>query len=126
MSGLRVLVCGGRRFSDRELLFATLDALSPRPDTLLHGHAIGADSLADEWARARGVAILGFRAQWEKYGKAAGPRRNQRMLDTGRPRVVIAFPGGVGTADMVRRARAAGIEVREILSSHDRETDHER
>ena len=46
--------------------------------------------------------------------KSAGHIRNQVMLDKGKPDVVVAFPGGRGTADMVRRAEGAGIEVRRI------------
>jgi hypothetical protein len=48
-------------------------------------------------------------ADWEKLGRSAGPIRNQAMLDEGRPDLVVAFPGHHGTADMVRRARAAGV-----------------
>ena len=51
-----------------------------------------------------------FPADWKVRGRAAGHIRNQQMLDEGRPHLVVAFPGGRGTADMVRRARAAGIE----------------
>lgn len=53
-------------------------------------------------------------ADWKTHGKRAGSIRNQKMIDDYHPQLVVAFPGGAGTADMVRRARAAGIEVREI------------
>ncbi len=56
-----------------------------------------------------------FHAEWMKYGKAAGPIRNARMLAEGKPDLVVAFPGGRGTADMLRRVREAGIEVIEPL-----------
>src|SRR5690606_25211324 len=78
---------------------------------LIHGAARGADSIAGQWAASRGVEALSFPANWTRDGKAAGPIRNQRMLDEGQPDVVIAFPGGGGTADMVRRAKAAGVQV---------------
>lgn len=52
-----------------------------------------------------------FRANSRKHGRAAGPIRNQQMLDEGKPHLVVAFPGGTGTADMVRRAQAAGVLV---------------
>jgi len=55
-----------------------------------------------------------FLANWRTHGKAAGPIRNQQMLDEGRPHLVVAFPGGTGTADMVRRAKAAGVPVMEV------------
>lgn len=108
----RVLVCGGRDFAGEALLCRVLDnAAAGRRVVLVHGMAQGADMLADAWARRRGHSILGFRADWDKHGRAAGPIRNQRMIDKGMPELVVAFPGGRGTADMVRRAREANIEV---------------
>ncbi len=107
----RVLVCGGRDYADRDRLFSILDvahAANPIVE-LIHGAASGADSLADEWARGK-VAIRAFPAPWE-LGKSAGGIRNQKMLDEGKPHMVIAFPGGAGTADMVRRAEKAGVPV---------------
>jgi len=58
--------------------------------------------------------IQEFKAQWDKYGKAAGYRRNARMLEHPAPDLVVAFPGGPGTANMVMLAKRAGIPVREI------------
>ena len=52
-----------------------------------------------------------YPADWKKYGKSAGPLRNQRMIDEGKPDLVVAFPGGVGTADMISRAKAYNISV---------------
>jgi hypothetical protein len=115
---MRVLVCGGRDFADRQLAIDTLDSLDAERGIgrIIHGAARGADTLADEWAAARGVPVERFHADWRAHGKAAGPLRNQRMLDEGRPGLVVAFPGGRGTADMVRRARAAGVEVIEVAA----------
>ena len=90
-------------------------------DTVIEGDARGADRMAGEWAQCHGVQNLKFRAEWEKLGRKAGPIRNQLMLDEGRPDLVVAFPGGRGTADMVRRARAAGIDVIEATETSDLE-----
>lgn len=117
----RVLVCGGRDFADRPLMSRTLSRF--RPDNaasdvsnhiLILGGARGADRLAEEWADTWGLRKRIYPADWERHGKAAGPIRNQRMIDEGKPDLVIAFPGGRGTADMVSRAKKAGIEVLEI------------
>jgi hypothetical protein len=77
---------------------------------VVHGDYRGADTLAKEWARSRGIPEVGYPADW-RMGPSAGPARNQRMLDAERPDGVVALPGGGGTADMVRRARAAGLPV---------------
>lgn len=109
-----VLVCGGRNYRDVKSVFASLDGLSPGPSLIIHGGATGADSCAGEWARKRGVECKVYYADWHKHGRAAGPIRNQKMIDHGKPEVVMAFPGGIGTADMVRRAKAAGVTVVEV------------
>lgn len=116
----RVLVCGGRDFNDEDTVFAALESHVDRMrSTVIQGHAPGADRLAREWCARNGVHIESYPADWASHGKAAGPIRNQRMIDVGKPTKVIAFPGGRGTADMVRRARAAGIPVFEFLNTKD-------
>lgn len=110
---MRLLVCGGRSYDDRERLFAALDLAAAKcgMSTLIHGGARGADRLAGEWAAARRIQETVYPAGWTEFGRRAGPIRNQRMLDDGRPDGVVAFPGGAGTADMIRRANAAGLPV---------------
>lgn len=112
---MRVLVCGGRNFSDTSHAYRVLDALHRERgiDVLIEGDARGADRIAGYWARRKGIDNLKFRADWTKHGLAAGTIRNGIMLEEGKPDLVLYFPGGRGTADMVRRARAAGVEVAE-------------
>jgi hypothetical protein len=109
----RVVVCGGRDYTDQESLFYVLDKLDVqyRFGYLMQGGAVGADTLAYMWAKSRGVRGKTFRADWDKDGKAAGMMRNRRMLIEGSPDIVIAFPGGVGTANMVRIAEKTGVMV---------------
>jgi len=109
---MRILITGGRDFIDRELLFDALDRLHAAHgiSVLIHGDANGADRLSGEWATARGIRVEAHPADWKKHGRAAGPIRNQKMLEE-KPELVIAFPGGRGTADMVRKAKQAGLEV---------------
>lgn len=122
---MKLLVCGGRSYNDKATLWAWLGTFHTSVegpiDVLIHGAARGADSLAAQWAhnhRGRDgspdVMILQYPALWSKYGNAAGYIRNQQMLDEGRPDLVVAFPGGRGTASMVKLARAAGVRVVEV------------
>jgi hypothetical protein len=60
------------------------------------------------------VPVVRYPADWARHGNAAGLVRNQQMLDDGKPDLAVAFPGGKGTADMVRRARKAGIPIKII------------
>ena len=113
---MRVLVCGGRAYSDAERVNAVLGKLHREAgiDHLIEGGANGADRLARQWAQAARVPFQTFDADWENQGSFAGPMRNQRMLDEGAPDVVIAFPGGRGTGDMIKKARQSGVQVVEI------------
>jgi hypothetical protein len=111
-----VLVCGGRHYADRVRVFAVLDAAHAMHGftLLVHGAATGADTLADAWAKARGVPRKPYpvtRAEWKRLGLRAGPIRNAAMLAKEKPQLGIAFPGGSGTADMVEKLEAAGVEV---------------
>lgn len=110
---IRLLVCGGRDFNDQSSVFAHLDAIHDdrRISCIISGAASGADHLAYNWARDRGVEVREFPADWKTHGRAAGPIRNRQMLSEGRPDAVVAFSGGRGTADMKKAARAAGIPV---------------
>lgn len=112
----RILVTGGRNYANVRLLTRTLDDLARTRAiaVIIHGNAPGADSLAAEWARRSRVPVEAYPADWRR-GKGAGPERNARMLAEGKPDLVVAFPGGRGTADMVRRARAAGVRVVEVV-----------
>jgi hypothetical protein len=125
----RVIVCGGRDFKDRDFFSSRMNEIAYRlfertvadeygnflySTTIISGGAKGVDQLAIDWAIVENTGYKEYKADWDKYGKAAGPIRNQQMIDEGKPDLVIAFPGGKGTADMVARAKQAGIEVIEI------------
>ena len=110
---MKILVCGGRDFTDWWRLSEVLGRIhATTPITsLIHGGALGADSLGARWAGERGIPHTCFRAEWDRYGRGAGFIRNQRMLDEGRPNLVVAFQGGHGTQDMIRRAQKTGIPI---------------
>lgn len=109
----RVLICGGRDYNNVESLNAVLDAAHyANPIVcLIHGAARGADMLAADWALSHGVLCSAYPADWERDGKAAGPIRNRRMLELGKPHLVLAFPGGIGTANMIKQSERAGVPV---------------
>lgn len=119
----RVLVCGGRDYFDCNAVYSALDELRDRHGgiAIIHGGADGADYLAAAWGHDFATEVLRVPADWSLHGRAAGPIRNQKMLDTGKPDLVLAFPGGRGTADMVRKARAAGVTVIEVAKGTVRE-----
>lgn len=115
---MRIIVTGGRGYDNRDavsraLRHIALPAGMAESVTLVHGDAPGADRLVVAVARILGWEVEDHPADWDTHGRAAGPIRNQQMADSGAD-VCLAFPGGRGTADMVRRAEAAGIPVRRV------------
>ena len=105
----RVLVTGGRDFKNKQQVWDELDKI--KPDILISGGAKGADSLAEQWAKARGVVIERYDPDWKKEGKKAAFLRNQRMVDEGKPHMLVAFKGGKGTEHQVNITRKAKIPV---------------
>jgi len=118
---MKVLVCGGRDYSDRYLVGIVLGYLgrSLTIARVIEGDARGADRLAGAWARKYEIENIKFPAEWSKWGKSAGAIRNKQMLDEGQPDIVVAFPGGRGTAHMARIAREAEVPVFEVIEEQD-------
>ena len=113
----RVLICGSRDWTNRGLIAMRVSSLLPG-SVVIEGECRGADIIAREEAEKQGVPVERYLADWQKHGRAAGPIRNTRMLEEGKPDLVIAFHNDIqnsrGTNDMVRKAKAAGIEVQVI------------
>ncbi len=123
---MRVLVTGSREYAHEWLVDGILDAIECKAASasehlwIVAGEARGADRIAKEWAVVHGnvnsrVHYVGYPADWDEHGKAAGSIRNQQMIDAGAT-VVVAFKNGFdhtlsrgGTEDCVRRAQKAGI-----------------
>lgn len=110
---MRLVVTGGRAFDDFDAVYRELDAINAETPVslLIEGGADGVDSIAKLWATARFIPVETYLAEWKTHGRSAGPRRNQRMIDEGKPDAAAVFPGGRGTADMTRRIKAAGIPI---------------
>lgn len=108
-----ILVCGGRTYNNEAMVYDIMSVHVTPNDIVVQGGAEGADALASDWCWQQGVACATVWAHWNRYKKQAGHIRNGWMLRL-KPDKVIAFPGGRGTADMVRQAKEAGIEVIEI------------
>lgn len=119
---MRVLVCGSRSWANYTEIYQALKGLvvmrhlenPPDRITVVHGAARGADNLADQAAEALNCPREPYPAEWDKHGRAAGPIRNEQMLDTGVDLVLAfstAWPPTPGTANMIKIATEAKVPV---------------
>lgn len=122
----RLLICGPRDLDvDIDLITEALFRLLPHaPEVLIHGGAKGVDTSAGAWASFMRVPVDKYPvlpSDWTKLGRAAGPIRNQKMLDKGKPSIVVAFRDRPtsGTTGMLKLAEKAGVrtEIVEIGGS---------
>lgn len=113
---MKVIVTGGRAYGEKKRVYEELDKLKEEGMSLViqGGCASGADHYARLWAAETGFPLCSFPTHWTTLGSQAGPMRNSWMIQFGNPDLVLAFPGGKGTADMVGKAKALDIPVREV------------
>ncbi|MGW8702883.1 DUF2493 domain-containing protein [Streptomyces eurythermus] len=123
MTPYRILVTGSRTWADAgavqtALARAAESVPAGRELVVVHGDCPrGADAMADLWARQYGAAIERHPADWQRHGKAAGPRRNSAMVDLGAD-LVLAFirDGSRGATHCALLAEQAGIPVRRFTA----------
>jgi hypothetical protein len=105
-------VTGGRDWKDRPFVWRSLNWFETNLGEIAEmgeGEATGVDTFCRNWAEAAGVPVTPFKADWDRYGDAAGSIRNEEMLDQFQPDVLLVFPGGTGTQHCTRAARKRAI-----------------
>lgn len=132
MKELRIIVAGGRDFSNYDLLSDTLSKYlenmndpdivgNPGQIQFISGYCRGADRLGERFAKSHGLDVKRFPANWDKYGSSAGPKRNEQMAEyavaDGNKGVLIAFWDGEskGTKSMIGFAKKHGLEVHVVM-----------
>lgn len=115
MKSMRILVCGSRNWINRERIKEILEKY-PHESVIIHGGCRGADQIAGNVARELKMKEEVYNAEWGKYGRSAGPIRNQKMIDDGKPDLILAFhedmKSSKGTLDMVKRGSNHRIPVK--------------
>ena len=110
---MRILVTGSRDWASIEFVCLAIAAVLPEgPVTIVHGACpSGADLYADQFAKSIGLDVEPHPAEWDKYGKSAGFRRNQEMVDLGAD-ICLAFirDGSKGATHTANAAEKAGIK----------------
>lgn len=102
------IITASREWTDKELFCSILDANCPYINLLVHGGARGGDTLADGWARRRGIHVAKIDALWTRYGKPAGGKRNKIMCDAFPSAHVLGLPleNSIGTWDCIKYAKS--------------------
>jgi len=106
-----ILVCGDRKWDDKEAIKKILESYAEGAVWLINGGQTGADTIAAKEARKLKLGVITFDAPWDRLGKAAGPIRNRLMLDL-KPGLVIGFHddiyGSLGTKDCLNESSRRG------------------
>lgn len=116
---MKTIIAGGRHktLNPRDIgelnRFAEMLPISE----VVSGSASGVDTEGEKWAESKGLPVTRFPAHWQTHGRGAGPIRNQKMADYAD--VLIAFSGGRGTQDMVKRAMKAGLKIIDLRGYND-------
>jgi uncharacterized phage-like protein YoqJ len=79
---------------------------------IISGMAKGADTIGEQYAHERGYTVERFPADWQQYGKAAGPIRNRQMVDNADALIVFWDGQSAGTRNMIMMAKKKGLAVR--------------
>lgn len=112
---MRILITGSRNHDHPETIHKAIDKHTkhaPSAVTIVSGGCpTGADRIAEEYARTQGITLEIHPAKWHVHGRAAGPIRNQEMVDAGAD-IVLAFPVGEsrGTRHCISAAQKAGLK----------------
>lgn len=111
----KIIIAGTRTFQDFGRLVSVCDQLLEGPLEVVSGGARGADQLGERYAALRGYGLTCFPANWQQYGKEAGPIRNRQMVAYADRAIVFWDGRSSGTKDLIRACRQAGKSVRVVV-----------
>lgn len=106
---MKVVVAGTRTLRDPRIVADAIAASGFTPTLIIHGGCCGVDTLAGDWARGNGIPTEAYPADWDRHGRAAGPRRNQHMVDVADALVAVWDGASRGTRSIIEMAKRKGI-----------------
>jgi YspA, cpYpsA-related SLOG family len=110
---LKTIIAGSRLLTDERLVFEAVEASGFTITEVVSGNAPGVDWSGEAWGKANGVSVRIFRAEWNRFGHGAGPRRNRQMVEYAEALIAIPHPtqDSRGTLNVIRQAEAKGLRV---------------
>lgn len=111
---MRVIIAGSRDFHNYDLMCETIESLGWNITTVISGTAGGADRLGERWAADKGVPVERYPADWDRYGKSAGYKRNVQMSLVADALIAFSVNNSRGTAHMIAIAQERGLKVHAV------------
>ena len=108
---MRTIIAGPRDFTEAACLLTALRESQFVITEVVSGGAPGIDTLGEQWAEKQGIPVKRFPADWDKFGRAAGPIRNKQMAEYAEQLLACWDGQSRGTCDMIRTARKQGLNV---------------
>lgn len=112
---MRVIIAGSRTIRDYKAICSAIWLSGFVITEVVSGTASGVDSLGERWATEKGIPIKRFSAEWEKYGRSAGPRRNKQMAVYANALILVWDGKSSGSRHMLCVARTMGLRVAAFL-----------
>jgi len=105
---MKVIIAGSRTIYDKNIVERAIEESGFRITEVVSGHANGVDKLGEQWAEEHGIPVKIFPAEWDKYGKLAGYKRNYQMAVYGKALIAIHQNNSPGTRHMINTMRDIG------------------
>lgn len=115
---MHVIIAGSRDITDYGILSHAISASGFPISSVISGAARGVDQLGERWAKEHGIPVLRMPAEWNRYGRSAGYRRNEDMASIGDALIAIWDGKSSGTRHMIETARKAGLRVFVLQTAH--------
>ena len=115
---MKTIIAGSRDMTPTLEDVRTLNKFLTSISEVVSGTARGADKFGEDWAKAHGIPLKKFPADWNKYGRPAGPIRNKQMAKYADQLIAFLYPDSRGTANMIKQARKLGLKVYIVEKQH--------
>lgn len=113
---MHLLIAGSRNYKDAEFIYSRIDLIRDNHyiTKIIAGGATGVDQVAKEYAKEHNIPFEKYKADWDKYGKAAGPIRNKQMVDAADIILAIRYNYSPGTSNTLKLAKKAELKIYKV------------
>jgi len=108
---MRTIIAGSRKCPHYHLICQAMEEAGWEITTVISGCAKGADTFGEQYAEEHGIPVERHPADWERFGRSAGPHRNHEMAQCAEALIAVLYPGSRGTENMIQEAKDAGLKI---------------